>query len=79
MLRFSSGRKSLGRQAAPTHSTSAGRADRTRRFPHFALGFDCGSRIPLWSQDCGSRGEKLHIYQGKNVDHGWGHIEVERS
>ena len=32
MLRFSSGRKSLGRQAVQTRSTSAGRADRIRRF-----------------------------------------------
>lgn len=46
MLRFSSGRKSLGRQTVPTHSTSAGRADRTRRFPHFVLCFDCGSKTP---------------------------------
>ena len=35
MLRFLSRRKSPGRRAAPTHFTSAGRADRIRIFPLF--------------------------------------------
>lgn len=79
ILRFSSGRKSLGRQAVPPHSKSAGRADRARRFPQFALYFDCGSKLSLWSHGCGSRGEELHIYQGKTVDHGWRQDIEERS
>ena len=61
MLRFSSGRKSLGRQAAPTHSTSAGRADRTKRFSHFSFVLTVGQEYPYGVRTVGLA-DKNSIY-----------------
>ncbi len=68
-LRFSSRRKGLGRQAVPARSTSAGRADRIRRFPLLDLGYKCGSEIRpvgLFVDQCY---KKAICYNGLCVDH----------
>ena len=57
MLRFSSGRKSLGQQAAPTHSTSAGRADRTRDFRILPSVLTVGQECPYGVRTVGLANE----------------------